>query len=172
MTSGQKPETQEVEIKAASMDVHRKIAQDFLSTSATAVESVAPALSAALAESREPWWRRWIEILRGYPELSQKWQFHRRQGLESALRAALVAAGLDAPVAEYALREIVRSRTTPAPRAPVAKSVSVSQGRAAGPVLASLVQAVVARMGAEELRSLSLPLGLVLDVLEREDAGR
>src|SRR5260370_2837631 len=105
-------------------------------------------------------------MLGGYPELAEKWRFRRGQGRESALGAALVAAGLDAPVAEYALREIVRSRTTPAPRAPVAKSVSVSQGRAAGPVLASLVQAVVARAGAEELRSLSRPLGIVSDVLE------
>lgn len=167
----------EVQILPASFELHRSLATEFLKTHETLPEAVSAVLRQTLDDPKGAWWRRWFEILRDFPEINQNWLAYRRRGLESALQASLRSAGLESMQVDRACREVT-TRTRGVGRRPgivgdtTAGGLPEAVAATRRTELVGLVQAVVARMGDNELRSLSLPVGLILDVLMRGHVGR
>jgi hypothetical protein len=159
----------ELEIRPASPSIHYELANQFLETTATPGE-LAEKLK-VLLEDRTAWWQLWTQELRtASPELSRQWLGFRRKGLEEALARTLVQNGFSGPQADVILTRVSeqQERRPPPPPATHSGQLRSAAGRArisADPDARILVQRVVAQMHQDELRSLRLPLGLVLDSL-------
>lgn len=153
----------EVRIEPVTEQAHRDIAQAFLDSDTSALQSL---LADALKVQKPSWWRDWVLALRQQPDVAQRWQEHRLTSLRRLLQSRIdetVPAEGRAP----AIEQITASR----------RRVSSTGGKAAHPPptrddkgvprrsLVTIVQAVVARMEDDELRRLNLPLGLVLEAV-------
>ncbi len=154
----------EVKVDPAPLEAHRRMARDFLKQEQLDVELRRKLDQTTYAED-SAWWRQWMQLLRARaPAAYVKWQEFREGALETLLHEALARAGLEENAARVAFEAILATRR----QLKLPKDAPVQQEartRDAAPELVAVVQAVVARLSERELRSLPLPVGLVLDAL-------
>jgi hypothetical protein len=150
---------------------HRAIAQAFLS-------KLAPADRGTFEEalSSENYWHRWVRqtnTLEG-GKYRSGWIIFRRDQILELLKAKMLAAGIDAPVAELVLQKAQDSKETN-PLATGAPLFTRHDGRTRPSLPASrrfrqddlrrLAHQAIDLMGEDEIRKLRLPLGAVIDAL-------
>lgn len=148
----------EIAVHPAPASTHLAIAKAFLATDEVAAAPLLGQLSDALNARPDSWWRAWQDELRG-TELQSAWLAFRHEKLREALVEALVSAGMPGEDA-FAVIRMLRQRPTKARRA----SAQALSGLRNSDI-ATLVHQVVDRMTDDDLRRLSLPLGLVLDAM-------
>jgi len=168
------PAVGEVRIDPANFETHKAIAQAFLA-SEQLDSDIRKTLSEYLNRGNV-WWRLWAPVLRVRRDTGARWTEFRRQRLQEHLVEALVAQGVPEPTAKQALENVVGTPKHPAvPKGPENRTLpggldapaAQDAVRAAPEQLALLVQQVVSLMAEDQLRNLSLPVGLVLDVISR-----
>lgn len=171
----------EVKVEPLSIEKHKRVARNFLEEK-DIQQKLRDTLNAAL-ESSSVWWQQWTRLLRAESdELAKMWFDYRREGLLNDFEATLEESGVsgqalvNAKVA-IATAQVVKRPTRLVPLvqaitthdatshvSPASRAPAMEPSPAPTSIL-SVVQQVVSRMGEHELRSLSLPVGLVLDVL-------
>lgn len=170
LPSSERPREGEVLLRPLAPAAHRKIAADYLEN-VDVDPSLKLALTRALENPSADWWREWNSALHGTLELS-RWFRQRADALEEALKHALGEAGLTNEVSRTAFKLIAEKRSHAGTtmsrdgqkRPAESSSVSSPQSREE---LLGLLLAIVPQMSEEELRSLRLPVGLVIDTLRR-----
>lgn len=146
---------------------HRSIARCF---SATLSEpEAAPLLEICREESRE-WRYRWNEALRKTP-LFPRWMEFRREEFQKRLEESLQQAGLERSSIDFAVGEVLRSHERARSDVPVERDHENNRRsvklKIDDMLLRQVVLEIIDRMGVDELRSLRLPVGAVIDAIER-----
>jgi hypothetical protein len=164
----------EVKIRAATLEQHQNLARDFLRKQD--LDAGLKTTLAGIVGGADPtWWRRWNQVVKtNSAELHRLWLEHRHLGLESALRTTLRSEGIEGAALDRALYEIT-ARAKSVTEAEQAQGPGTSAASPEAPPvmprssdassLRTLVLHVLARMNDEELRSLLLPLGPVVDAV-------
>jgi hypothetical protein len=160
-------------VEPAAADVHRAAARAFIDR-----PGVDPrcreALSLALEDSSEGWWAKWQTTVRTeFPGCLLAWAEHRRQTLQTLLEARLREVTADESAARAAYSAVSGSRLqrrhpeSPARANPegALPPTRQAQGR---PTLFAVVQAAIGNMSERELRQLWLPVGVLLDAIEKD----
>lgn len=135
----------EVLLQPMSVDCHRQVAHEFLSSVPLDARST---LQASVDLSGDDWWHAWLRQIRAAGLLS-RWNLFRRERFEDLLIVALRGLGLESQAVEQAF-DIIKTR-----RAPVATD--------AVPLRRFVIEAVQ-RMSVDELRELRLPVGVLFDI--------
>lgn len=157
----------------AEAEVHRRIARTFADSLPDVSEPVRESLRQITEQTSVDWWRTWSrELQRISNEVGTKWRRYRAAALATELRARLEAA-LQPSAATAAFRTIAGKRRDLALDGAASSTPTQNEKHAAPAQLASvqasslaeLVTRVVRRMSTDELRRLSLPVGLVIDAL-------
>lgn len=142
---------------------HRQVARDFL----TELDGYDVSdLAAILDGAAEDWWQPWFRKLQSMG-VDDRWRRARVGAFESLLDGSLAGQGLSAPVAERVKAAIVQDRFAQrtATQASTRSSAPVGLDQ---PPLAQIVVEAVQRMSVSDLRQLKLPVGIVLDVVQRD----
>jgi len=157
----------------ADADVHRRIARTFADSLPDVSDAVRESLRQITEQTSADWWRVWSrELQRTSNEVASKWRRYRAAALATELRARLEAT-LPPPAATAAFRSIAGNRrdlaldgATSPKNTPTEKHTAPARlATVQDSSLAELVSRVVHKMSTDELRRLSLPVGLVLDAL-------
>lgn len=152
LSNGAECGPEEWRLSPLSREEHRQIARRFLEQLGT---PPLEGLKAAVEDPDPAWWQKWLDVMRAQPaSFASRWHRYRIDQLRAALAQAL--SKLPDAVAKRAF-ELISKRSAPEGRV-------LGQEDTAGRTR-RLVHVVVDRMSREELRSLSLPLGLVLDAI-------
>jgi len=162
------------QIGPAPVEKHRAIAKAFLDARAEALTTESRAsLEGILGDPDPRWWERWNKTLDNISvQLSRNWFMFREAALSTALQETLQTSGLSVEATAKAFRAIVASRRRPpgAARRMVEQRIFEHD-----PILytrreelVNIVQRVISHLTEDELRRISLPLGLVLDSLREK----
>lgn len=158
---GEKAEAGEVVLVSPAADVHRSIAQTFLTT---LPPSIQPKLQAAFESGSKHWWQTWVRDLRGADHL-EGWISFRQEQFETQLTDELRAKGLDQSVIDHIMTNVRGNRGTPRPTTDDVKDKPAKWETIDRAALIRLVTAAVQQLSLAELRELRLPVGVVVDLL-------
>lgn len=146
---------------------HRAIAEAFLST--------IPIDEAELRDLRKlltlpGWWRAWVTRMRADQARNLRWLAYRSKALDARLVAHVSSLGLSDFARDAALEGMRASRRAEAQRKPRARSTDKAPAQTPSRRDMSthgLAHRVLDLLSEEQVRSLSFPLGAVLDALGR-----
>lgn len=148
-----------VRIPSCPEDTHKKIAQDFIATLPDANQR------AVLGKTFEthPWW---IYYLHSARQIGQgiNWLSYRRQRIEQEFKKALHAVGIQGNYSVIGRFDSYQREL----RTPAQLLTGLPQDFTPSPELRRIISAALDRMSETELRSVWLPIGLVLDALKRD----
>ncbi len=160
----------EAELRPASATFHRQMAKKFLQAVQDGIPAELKDGLDQLASDPDPqWFRRWTSYIRErLPEINERWLEHRRKSLLQELGRNLKDVGLENANVDRAVQNVL---ALDSPRRSLQTLTNPKLKGAAGrsvdePDLIQIVQAVVGRMTDADLRSLPLPVGLVVDVMK------
>lgn len=157
-------EKDEYKLLSVQSEVHRNIAMQFLSEESSIVAEAREQLQQIAQLPSDKWWWQWMNHLRSDEELNKRWMAFRRNCLRKELLAALASASIPAGIADKIVNAVSRPIHESLPPKMLRTHSSLGRHMTTA-TLRPLVQTVVSRMSAEQLRSLPLPLGMVLDAL-------
>lgn len=166
-------ENDEVELERASTEEHDQIRADFMATlSSSEADEMAKHVTPGTKFAD------WILALREHlPEAVRRWGLYRRDRLHDLFLQRVTALSLDATLKEKVINQIRASQHSAYERQKEARSTSFTDplhgkslaGRKSQDDLSEaarvLTHAAVDLMSYDELRTLKLPLGIVLDAL-------
>jgi hypothetical protein len=149
-----------------SAEQHRTIARDFIVSTKLPNEVLDDLKRLLESSSSNTWWMHWSTYLKSAtPEASRAWLQYRNTALESVLNAGVDSLPLPANISASVKQAIIRSRTAARRQHGDIASRRRPPDGVVSATLRATVQQVVARMTEDQLRALSLPVGLVLDTL-------
>lgn len=164
----------EIRLQSASSQTHQDIAKEFLNGHLDLRADLKAELLPIAQNSEKGWFWKWVERLKKEPEINHEFIEYRRQKLLGALEASLLSAGLLPDLVKQTVTSIRDSGRKP-------RSLSAGhllpnkRGVACPPMppfdIKSLIRDVVAVMDEQDLRSLKIPVGLVLDAIYRVNRG-
>lgn len=153
-----------VELKRLSTDSYRSMAANFLA--GLPDESTRAELSPLLGGN--PFWNAWID---GVSKHEQKaaWESFRVSAIDKEFLQQLAAAGIEEARSREMLTALHSSKNSQRPKGRSANAThrapaNLPHGRAE---LLRLVRETIERLSDEELRSLRLPVGVILDVVRQ-----
>ena len=144
--------------------VHKEIARQFIATSA-GISSDDAFLAVVDAED-EHWWLQWNRAL-ATVGLLERWRGYRASAFESRLAEVLRDHGLGESMVASAVTSVRQLRSASAASNEAAPAIPNHQGADRAQLERVLVD-VLRRMSLNELRSISVPVGLVFDALLAE----
>lgn len=152
-------------LEPASQVMHREIAREFING---LDGSAASRLTTALDAPGDDWWQSWFSEIQS-SGLSERWQRHRTSALDAGLKESIKLLQLTDLASELVYEAVCDDRLV---RRVTAKSSLVPSAVHRSPPsdLLTIVAAVVQQMSLHDLRELKLPVGLVLDIVQRHKA--
>jgi hypothetical protein len=157
-----------VRIHAATPEVHLQIARDFVTTIQD--EHAREELSKTLDDSRAAWWPIfWLTVRRF--GIDRKWIVYKKDRLLSKLDEELLRHGITntesilhpaKPIASESITTTAQQPESPAGKTALSRATDTN-------LLRRVVLKIVNNLPAEELRSLRLPVGEVLDAIANGD---
>jgi hypothetical protein len=151
-----------VVIDPPDQSFHKAIARQFITDSGP---SSALGLDAIIEGTTNDWWREWNDTLSTIG-LLQKWRSYRASAFERHLDEALRKRELKDSSISLAMASLHRQRfgaTTPRSGGPTVQARGTDRSH-----LERMLKAVLSQMSVNELRGLSVPVGLVIDALAAE----
>jgi hypothetical protein len=146
-------------------NAHREIAQGFLNSEFDSLAlEVKSQLETALSESEATWWISWMAVTRANPALNSRWLRFRTERMHDQLRQGLQALGLAEGAVSRASSAILESRRVSDVLRRAAVEASNAKNRLS---IRDVAKRVIDLMDESEVRRLSLPVGLVHDVMKK-----
>ena len=150
-------------IEPPDRSVHRAIAHRFIIDVAT---SDAAALGAIIDGGDEDWWRQWNDRLSAVG-LLERWRRYRSAAFESRLVEALRSRQLDDDLVDAAVASALTQRASTSANGKTRQSwLRVNCSDRAQ--LERVLRKVLGQMSINDLRDISVPIGLVLDAVEAD----
>jgi hypothetical protein len=154
-----------VVVEPPGQGVHKEIARQFIRDSAGLSSS--DSLLAVVDGDDEHWWLRWNREL-GDAGLLERWRGYRALAFENRLAEVLRDHGLGESLVASAVTSVRQQRSGSASTREAVGAVPSSGRGSDRAQLERVLGGVLSRMSVNELRSISVPVGLVFDALEAE----